>query len=263
MAGYPKIWTTLWSSPEFRALSGSERGVLMQLILWCKHERDDGLVLAESYANLGAQLGFSRQTASRMIVKLDAAGYIEVSKTDHEQLIIRLPMYDESQKLTAKEASKRRRNWPGQPSNMDGEKSTTRPEQTRADQSRPEKTAANPELEIRTKEIREIINHSEFQIAVGHKLSDPIGWVRRMVEHFREPDFPDDQIERGLESLFEHQRKNGWPVPVADRIRVKVWEWIERQVDNRSTAQDNKEDEYDRICRERRERQERCEQETE
>lgn len=184
MAGYPKIWTTLWTSPQFRALKGNARGFLMQLILWCKHERDDGLILAESYSKLGSETGYSRQTVARLLSKLDALGYTEstmlskmMSKLDGDgaqnakkrtasvqndsqigrrrcaesvqngqgQLIIRLPMYDESQKLTAKQASSRRRIWPVQVSKLDGEKSTTRPEQTRAEQSKPSDMHAGTE----------------------------------------------------------------------------------------------------------------------
>jgi hypothetical protein len=141
MAGYPKIWTTLWTSPDFQGLPGTARGVLIQLIIWCKHERDDGLVLAKSYSNLSAQLGFSRQAVTRLIAKLVTECYIELSKTSSGQLMIRLPMYDESQRVTAKEMTKRRRKWTGKVSKSDTLQPTTRPDQTRPDQSTPKEIA--------------------------------------------------------------------------------------------------------------------------
>ena len=70
MAGYVKLWTTVYSSREYLSLSGLERGIFLQLIILCKLQRDDGQIVVENYSQLGHLLAVERRTCARVVSKL-------------------------------------------------------------------------------------------------------------------------------------------------------------------------------------------------
>lgn len=70
MAGYAKIWTTIYSSGSYLSLSGLERGIFLQLIILCKLHRDDGKITVENYSQLGHMLGIERRTCARVVSRL-------------------------------------------------------------------------------------------------------------------------------------------------------------------------------------------------
>lgn len=88
-----------------------------------------------------------------------------------------------------------------------------------------------------------------MQVGFGGFFQNCLGnggekWLTSLVVHFREPDYPADQIERGLESMHRKFSAKGLAPPTRRNARLQVWEWIERETVKRQKTIEEEIDEY-------------------
>lgn len=131
MAGYVKVWTSLRSNDKYLSLPGLHRGAYHQLLLWCKDQRDDGVITASGWTQVGVELGVDRRTARHICDNLAAKLLLTYDKNAQGIISIRFANYKQWQEITVKEVLKKPR-----PS---VQKCTPlRPDQTRPKQTRPD-----------------------------------------------------------------------------------------------------------------------------
>lgn len=144
MAGYLKVWTSLRSNDGYLSLSGLCRGAYLQLLLWCKSQRDDGTVTASGWTQVGVELGVDRRTARHVCDKIAAKLLLTHDKNAQGVITIQFHNYKQWQEITVNEVLKKSRG--------SVQKCTPpRLDQTRLDQTRPDQTKLGkpPVKEIR------------------------------------------------------------------------------------------------------------------
>ncbi len=114
------------------------------------------------------------------------------------------------------------------------------PEETPSDDQK----QPSGQFEIRAKKIQEKMQFEFdgfFQGCLGAGSSE---WLVGLVKHFREPEYPDDQIERGLESMHEKFKAKGLHPPAPANFRLKLWEWITRETVKRKKSIEEEIEDY-------------------
>lgn len=158
-----KIWTTLTNKIEFLSLSALNRGIYLQLLLWCKGRDDSGTIVVQNKNALGALLGCDGKTAWKSLGILqensllkyhtdpvlndnsDQVGQIqrkspgnfppENIKKRITSIVITLPKYRYWQDIDTKRVVAKSRKSPGKIPPLRPDQ--TKPEQTRAEQTIP------------------------------------------------------------------------------------------------------------------------------
>lgn len=83
---FAKLWMNLWQDEWFLSLNALSRSVFIQLILWCKDNRDDGTVLFVSWRSMGQTFGCDHKTVKRKCEQFNKDGKITlemVNPTDN------------------------------------------------------------------------------------------------------------------------------------------------------------------------------------
>jgi len=142
MAGYVKVWTSLRSNDGYLSLSGLCRGAYLQLLLWCKSQRDDGTVTASGWTQVGVELGVDRRTARHVCDKIAAVLLLTHGKNAQGVITIEIHNYKQWQEITVEEVVKKLRT-------SVQKRTPTRPDQTRPDQTRPIKAEKPPFEQLR------------------------------------------------------------------------------------------------------------------
>jgi len=98
MAGYPKIWTTIENEKWWQGGDLSTRGVITQLILWCKKDGDSGHLEFRSWRFLAERLACHRDTCSKIVSNLATSGFLKLTEREDGTLHIHIPKYLKSQR---------------------------------------------------------------------------------------------------------------------------------------------------------------------
>lgn len=80
MAGYTKIWTTIYSDSWFLSLSGNQRGLWLQMLVWAKLMGDTGHIFGQSYDIFAQNFALDRRTLRRYLTKMTEDCRITVTK---------------------------------------------------------------------------------------------------------------------------------------------------------------------------------------
>lgn len=97
MASYPKIWTTIEGASWWQSLDLMSRGVVAQMIFWCKKDGDTGHLEFRSWRFLAERLACHKDTCTKLVTHLATIGFIELTERPDGTLHIYLPKYLESQ----------------------------------------------------------------------------------------------------------------------------------------------------------------------
>ena len=124
MAGYAKIWTDIYNDEWFIKLSCNGRGLWLQMIVYCKHNGDNGEIFLKNTSFCAQLFGIDRATLMQLLRKFADCGRIDTITTTNP-LRIKIVKYKYWQELTVKDAKK-----------LDNQKMT--PDQTTPEHSRPE-----------------------------------------------------------------------------------------------------------------------------
>ena len=102
MAGYVKIWTDIENDSWFISLNGNERGLWLQMIVYCKNHGDSGEIFLRNISHCATTFGFDRATMGRMLRKFAENERIEL-QLDSKPVRIKLLKYKYWQELSLKE----------------------------------------------------------------------------------------------------------------------------------------------------------------
>lgn len=137
MAGYAKIWTSIFNDPWFLGLSATARGVWLQLLVWAKMVGDTGSVSGRSWAAMGSAWGCDGKTCRKFLRKFRDDGKISFTEDEQSGITIVVANYQYYQKVTAKELSLQTPSKPRK-SPENSRKIPPKPEQSRAKQTKPD-----------------------------------------------------------------------------------------------------------------------------
>lgn len=111
MSGYPKIWTRIRREPWFIELSGTERGIYLQMLLMARDAKNDGEFSAKSWRDLARELGVDRGTLARLWSKITPKSKVIVVEKSARVLRLKIVNYTKWQSFRSQnEADQGRRN---------------------------------------------------------------------------------------------------------------------------------------------------------
>jgi hypothetical protein len=131
MAGYAKIWTDIFNDGWFLSLSLTARGLWLQLIVDAKMVGDTGVVTGRSWASFGSLWGCDGKTAKKILVSFLDSGKVH-GKFLENYIEIEIVNYKYWQGLTKNQINPESR-----PIKENAGKIPSKPDQTRAEQSKP------------------------------------------------------------------------------------------------------------------------------
>lgn len=131
MAGYLKLWTTLSDNENFLSLSGSQRGLYIQILLAIKKGRDDGTVGYSSWVDLGSATGIEGKTARKNLDILQENSLLTYTTNSNKVILIKVPNYKHWQGIDVHRVREKVRK-------KSGKIPPLRPDQTRPKQTRPD-----------------------------------------------------------------------------------------------------------------------------
>lgn len=229
MASYPKIWTTIESASWWQALDLNARGVVTQMIIWCKKDGDTGHLEFRSWRFLAERLGCHRDTCTKIASNLATLGFIEITERPNGTLHLYLPMYLESQQATSHFDVMK---MVGETADLDQNcsKNSQQPNQTEPNRTEQNQTEASscslptplPVLnEGKVRKVYELLYNSDWR----HLVSDntAFNWVRSLIRSVGE-----EKAEDGVNSIIEFYKTRGLFIPNKLNGRVKVFDWCKR-----------------------------------
>jgi len=98
MAGYAKIWTSIWNDKWYKSLSCLQRGLWLQLIAYAKFAGDTGAINQRNFAELSGIFGLDDSTTAKNLRKFAEVGKITL-ETDEYGITIKIANYEEYQRL--------------------------------------------------------------------------------------------------------------------------------------------------------------------
>lgn len=164
MRGYVKIWTDALSDSWFVGLSGSERGMWLQLLLIAKQGGDSGSVWGRSWVGLGSVTGFDGKTARKFLRKFHDNEKVVLTVHPEGSIEVQIVKYNYWQSLRQ----------PRQPSDKSGKipQSKEKPEKippnhirsdhTISDQSRSEQIKADQVSTLSGKDSPDNLSQNEI-----------------------------------------------------------------------------------------------------
>ena len=169
MAGYAKIWTSIFNDPWFIGLSSTSRGVWLQLLVWAKMVGDTGSVSGRSWASIGSAWGCDGKTCGKILRKFHEDGKISLTKESGNGIAITIHNYQFYQSVTAKNLATGKRPKRGKfPENS--RKIPLQPDQTRADQTRADQTTPSKLDNIPYQEIIGHLNQITGRAKTKHEF---------------------------------------------------------------------------------------------
>jgi len=102
MASFAKIWTTIFSDPDFLALPLNARGLYLQMVVKCKDQADDGRYFSRNITAMGQDFGCEKRTASKNLVKLVENNLGAYVISDNGVVEVILLKYKEYQEIDTK-----------------------------------------------------------------------------------------------------------------------------------------------------------------
>jgi len=247
---FAKSWTSKFSDGWYLSLKLHERGMWDQLYTWAKLHGDTGIISFRSWSAMGFAMGCDGKTCRKILEKFQADTKVVLHTNQHPGnfLTVFIVNYSKNQHVSVGRGGQARGNLqksleisPVTEQNRTEEKRTAAAITAK---STNERRAGETEVSVRAAAVRELMQEQFggfFQSCLGYGGEK---WVTSLVVHFREPDYPADQIERGLESMHRKFTAKGLSPPARRNARLQVWEWIERETVKRRKSIEEEVDEY-------------------
>lgn len=213
MAGYVKIWTSIFNNEQFLSLTTTERAIYLQVLIWCKMGDDSGIVRYRSVAHAGQVWGCDRKTAGRAVGKVAAKSLWTYTVEPSGIITIKIPNYKKWQSLSVDEVVAKT----GRPKGKVNAKSRL-PEQSRADQTRAKHISSGKPTKTSgaEKEKKETDpNHAPFVKSFCEEYQETFGFAY---------DFAAGKDGQHIADILKFMRdsKEGdtWKEELADMVRI-------------------------------------------